>query len=121
MTGPSIVCFRDDLRIADNPALQAAAERGEKVLAVFILDEVSPDIRALGGASKWWLHHSLTALTASLMPPEVMSAMQYASRHFVNLISLQDAVGARIAQMLECESAMVTSGAAGALTIGTAA
>ena len=66
MTGPSIVCFRDDLRIADNPALQAAAERGEKVLAVFILDEVSPDIRALGGASKWWLHHSLTALTASL-------------------------------------------------------
>ncbi|MBL0156412.1 MAG: aminotransferase class V-fold PLP-dependent enzyme [Bryobacterales bacterium] len=62
-----------------------------------------------------------TALTASLMSPEVMSAMQYASRRFVNLISLQDAVGARIAQMLECEAAVVTSGAAGALTIGTAA
>jgi deoxyribodipyrimidine photo-lyase len=66
VTGPSIVCFRDDLRIADNPALQAAAERGEPVLAVYILDEVSPDIRPLGGASKWWLHHSLTALTAAL-------------------------------------------------------
>lgn len=66
MTSPSIVFFRDDLRIADNPALQAAAERGDPVLAVFILDEVSPDIRPLGGAGKWWLHHSLSCLTASL-------------------------------------------------------
>lgn len=73
---------------------------------------VTPFINAAG---------TYTTLTASLMPPEVMSAMQYASRQFVNLIKLQDAVGARIAQMLECESAMVTSGAAGALTIGTAA
>ncbi|HEY3439789.1 MAG TPA: aminotransferase class V-fold PLP-dependent enzyme [Paludibaculum sp.] len=74
--------------------------------------DVLPFINAAG---------TYTALTASLMPPEVMSAMQYASRQFVNLISLQDAVGARIAHMLECEAAMVTSGAAGALTIGTAA
>lgn len=66
MTNPSIVLFRDDLRIADNPALQSAAERGDPVLAVFIFDEVSPDIRPLGAASKWWLHHSLTALSASL-------------------------------------------------------
>ena len=73
---------------------------------------VTPFINAAG---------TYTTLTASLMPPDVMSAMQYASRQFVNLIKLQDAVGARIAQMLECESAMVTSGAAGALTIGTAA
>ena len=72
---------------------------------------VTPFINAAG---------TYTALTASLMPPEVMSAMQYASRQFVNLTKLQEAVGARIAQMLECESAMVTSGAAGALTCGTA-
>lgn len=74
--------------------------------------QVTPFINAAG---------TYTALTASLMPVEIMSAMQYASRHFVHLTKLQDAVGARIAQMLECESAMVTSGAAGALTCGTAA
>ena len=62
-----------------------------------------------------------TALTASLMPPEVMRAIEYASRHYVHLSKLQDAVGARIAALLGAEAAMVTSGAAGALAIGTAA
>jgi D-glucosaminate-6-phosphate ammonia-lyase len=61
-----------------------------------------------------------TVLTASLMPPEVMAAIQYASRHFVHLVKLQDAVGARIASLLGAEAAMVTSGAAGAMTVGTA-
>ncbi len=61
-----------------------------------------------------------TALTASLMPPEVMAAMEYASRSFVSLNELQDAVGAKIAEMVGAEAAMVTSGAAGALTVGTA-
>ena len=73
---------------------------------------VTPFINAAG---------TYTTLTASLMPPEVMAAMQFASRQYVNLIKLQDGVGARIAELLECESAMVTSGAAGALTVGTAA
>lgn len=62
-----------------------------------------------------------TMLTASLMPPEVMEAMAEASRKYVSLTELQDAVGQRIAELLECEAAMVTSGAAGALTVGTAA
>jgi D-glucosaminate-6-phosphate ammonia-lyase len=62
-----------------------------------------------------------TVLTASLMPPEVMEAINYASRAFVNLIDLQAAVGKRIAELIGCEAAMVTSGAAGALTVGTAA
>lgn len=61
-----------------------------------------------------------TVLTASLMPPEVMAAMDYASRRFVHLVKLQDAVGARIASLLGAEAAMVTSGAAGAMTVGTA-
>jgi D-glucosaminate-6-phosphate ammonia-lyase len=61
-----------------------------------------------------------TTLTASLMQPEVVAAYQYASKQFVSLIELQDKAGARIAQMLESEAAMVTSGAAGALTCGTA-
>jgi D-glucosaminate-6-phosphate ammonia-lyase len=62
-----------------------------------------------------------TALTASLMPREVMEAMNYASRYYVSLNELQEAVGARIASLLGVEAAMVTSGAAGALTCGTAA
>jgi len=62
-----------------------------------------------------------TALTASLMAPEVIAAIEYGSKHFVSLNELQDKVGARIAELLSAEAAMVTSGAAGALTCGTAA
>ncbi|MEJ1154602.1 deoxyribodipyrimidine photo-lyase [Microbacterium marmarense] len=58
----SIVWFRDDLRLADNPALHAALERGGPVLCLFVLDEQSPGVRPLGGAAKWWLHHSLASL-----------------------------------------------------------
>ena len=62
-----------------------------------------------------------TAMTASLMPPQVIDAITYASRHYVMLDELHDRVGARIAMLLQCEGAMVTSGAASALTLGTAA
>ncbi len=62
-----------------------------------------------------------TAMTASLMPPEVMDAITYASRHYVMLDELHDKVGARIATLVHAEAAMVTSGAASALTLGTAA
>ncbi|MGV8969772.1 MAG: cryptochrome/photolyase family protein [Microbacteriaceae bacterium] len=64
--GPSIVWLRDDLRLSDNPALTAAVDRGTSVIVVYLLDEESPGIRPLGGASKWWLHHSLTRLADSL-------------------------------------------------------
>jgi L-seryl-tRNA(Ser) seleniumtransferase len=62
-----------------------------------------------------------TAMTASLMPPEVIDAMEYASKHYVMLDELHDKVGERIAALLRCEAAMVTAGAASALTLGTAA
>jgi D-glucosaminate-6-phosphate ammonia-lyase len=61
-----------------------------------------------------------TMLTASLMQPEAVAAMNYASRLFVRLDEVQDAVGKRIAELTGAEAAMVTSGAAGALTVGTA-
>ena len=64
--GPSIVWLRNDLRLADNPALAAAIERGGPVVVVFIHDEVSSGIRPLGGAAQWWLHHSLERLSARL-------------------------------------------------------
>jgi len=62
-----------------------------------------------------------TAMTASLMPREVVEAIEYASEHYVMLDELHDKVGVRLASLLSCEAAMVTSGAASALTLGTAA
>lgn len=57
--------FRQDLRLSDNPALYHAAKAGT-VIPIYILDEVNCGDRAMGGASKWWLHHSLEALNESL-------------------------------------------------------
>jgi len=62
-----------------------------------------------------------TYLTGSLMFPEVAEAMTEASQHFVNLLELQEKAGEKIARMLGVEAAMVTSGAAGAIMLGTAA
>jgi L-seryl-tRNA(Ser) seleniumtransferase len=62
-----------------------------------------------------------TAMTASLMAPEAMEAINYASKHYVMLDELHDRVGERIAALVRAEAAMVTSGAASALTLGTAA
>ncbi len=66
MTQPTIVWFRDDLRLADHPALREAAAADGPVIAVFVLDEESPGIRPLGGAARWWLHHSLASLADDL-------------------------------------------------------
>jgi deoxyribodipyrimidine photo-lyase len=63
---PAIVWFRDDLRIADNPALFAAADSGHPVVCVYVWDEESPGFRRAGGAARWWLHHSLTRLGSRL-------------------------------------------------------
>lgn len=65
-SGATVVWFRDDLRVSDNPALSTAIDRGEPVVALYILDEVSAGIRPLGAASKWWLHESLLCLERSL-------------------------------------------------------
>jgi uncharacterized pyridoxal phosphate-dependent enzyme len=62
-----------------------------------------------------------TVLTASLMRPEVVEAINYGSKRFVPLNDLHDAVGKRLAQLLGVEAVMITSGAAAALTLGTAA
>ncbi len=63
---PAIVWFRDDLRLADHAALHAAIESGRPLVPVFVLDAGSAGPWALGGASRWWLHHSLASLAASL-------------------------------------------------------
>ena len=61
-----------------------------------------------------------TKMTGSLMRPEVLDAYQYATKDYVMLDELQDRVGERISALLGCEAATVTSGAASAITLGTA-
>ena len=61
---PALLWFRQDLRLGDNPALHAAA--GRPLLPVYVLDDESAGRWASGGASRWWLHHSLAALRADL-------------------------------------------------------
>jgi L-seryl-tRNA(Ser) seleniumtransferase len=63
----------------------------------------------------------MTTLGGSLMPDEVVAAWVDAARHFVDLFDLQNKVGARIARLIGVEAAMVTTGAAGAMLLGTAA
>lgn len=63
---PIIVLFRHDLRVVDHPALTAAAESGAPVIPLYVLDEAAPGRWAPGGATRWWLHHSLDALSTSL-------------------------------------------------------
>jgi deoxyribodipyrimidine photo-lyase len=63
---PAVVWFRDDLRLDDHPALAAAVASGRPVVALYVLDEVSPAIRPLGAASRWWLNHSLARLGEAL-------------------------------------------------------
>ncbi len=62
----SIVWFRQDLRLADNPALLAAIRHGGPVFPVFIWEPEEEGTWQLGGASRWWLHQSLGELDASL-------------------------------------------------------
>ena len=61
----NVMWFRQDLRLADNPALTNALEDG-KTLPIFILDNVNSKEHVNGAASKWWLHHSLIKLNKSL-------------------------------------------------------
>ena len=61
-----------------------------------------------------------TSMTGSLMPKEVTDAISYGTTEYVNLDDLQDKVGERIAELLECEYATVSSGCFGAMSIGMA-
>jgi deoxyribodipyrimidine photo-lyase len=84
----TLVLFRQDLRLGDNPALQAAAERGAVVLA-YVLDEETPGRWRLGAASRWWLHHSLAALAEDIV------------RHGNQLILRRGATPAEVLQLVE--------------------
>ena len=80
MSDTQIVWLRRDLRLADNSALYEAAKQGP-VVAVFVLDDEVAKTHAYGGASRWWLHHSLADLQNS-----------YAKRHAKIVLRRGDAV-----------------------------
>ncbi len=62
----TIVWFRQDLRLQDNPALTAAVARGQPIVPVYILDDEGEGNWGMGAASRWWLHYSLTRLDEAL-------------------------------------------------------
>ncbi|GHD02757.1 cryptochrome/photolyase family protein [Novosphingobium pokkalii] len=66
MTSPTIVWLRRDLRLHDQAAFRAAAQSGNPVIPVYVLDDETPKHRRMGAASRWWLHHSLARLDADL-------------------------------------------------------
>src|SRR4051794_23189902 len=105
--------------LAGVPAIPLLASGGEAAAR-----EVTPSrdvIQELGVRSFINAAGTFTALTGSLMRPEVMEAMQVASRKYVVLDDLHAAVGQRIAELLGCPAALVTSGCASALSLATAA
>jgi L-seryl-tRNA(Ser) seleniumtransferase len=96
------------------PALAATpqAAAAEPLRDVYRELGVRPIINAAG---------TFTFLGGSLMAPETLAALNAAARQFVNLGELQAAVSKKIAALLGCEAALVTCGAASALTLATAA
>jgi D-glucosaminate-6-phosphate ammonia-lyase len=92
--------------LAGGPAAAAVPKRD--LLAEL---KVRPFINAAG---------TYTTHSGSLMRPEVMETINYASQYFVEVDELHDAVGKRIAELVGSQAAMVTAGAASALTLGTA-
>src|SRR5580704_6059967 len=91
---------------------QGAAKSAPTVTDYYQKLGVTPLINAAG---------TYTVLSASTMPDEVRAAIELAAKRPVNLNELLDASGAYLAKRLRCEAALVTSGAAGALVVGTAA
>jgi len=91
---------------------QGSAESTPKAVDYYQKLGVTPLINAAG---------TYTVLSASTMPDEVRAAIELAARSPVNLNELIEASGVYLAKQLRCEAALVTSGAAAALVVGTAA
>jgi len=100
--------------LAAFPTLESRALGKESTAGVDYYQKlgVTPFINAAG---------TYTVLSASTMPDEVKAAIALAAKKPVNLNELLEASGAYLAKQLRCEAALVTSGAAAALVVGTAA
>ena len=92
MSSPQIVWLRRDLRMADNPALYTAAQEGP-VVAVYVLDDARAKNHAYGGASRWWLHHSLESLSTSFAKRHASIVLRKGDA-VEHLLQIAEAVGA---------------------------
>lgn len=97
-----------------SPLAAAAApkETAAPDASIYTRIGVQPVINGMG---------TVTMLGGSLMPPEVIRAMNEASRHFIPLAELQKKVGARLAELLNVPAALVTCGAASSIAVAAAA
>jgi deoxyribodipyrimidine photo-lyase len=93
MNSPVIVWLRRDLRLSDQPAIAEAARQGP-VVPVYVLDDETPKHRRMGGASRWWLHHSLQSLDAALREKGSRLILRKGSSEDV-LKAVAEEVGAR--------------------------
>lgn len=98
---PVIVWFRQDLRVADQRALLAAASTGAPVIPLYILDDVSPGAWRIGGASRWWLDKSLGALAQSLKA----LGSRLILRRGEAIGALERIIGETGAEMVTCQAA----------------
>lgn len=85
----ALVWFRQDLRLADNPALFEACTNYNTVIPLYILNENS----VLGEAQAWWLHHSLNGLNHSLTTQLKLTLILRKGAAFEILLDLVKAAG----------------------------
>ena len=93
MSDPVILWFRQDLRLADQAAL-AAAVRDGPVIPVYVLDDHAPRQWKMGGASRWWLHHSLRSLDNDLREKGSRLILRQ-GRSIDQIIQIAEEMGAR--------------------------
>ena len=93
MSDPVILWFRQDLRLADQAAL-AAAVRDGPVIPVYVLDDHAPRHWKMGGASRWWLHHSLESLDNDLREKGSRLILRQ-GRSIDQIIQIAEETGAR--------------------------
>jgi len=90
----TLVWFRQDLRLADNPALAAAVQFAAPIVPVFIFAPAEEQSWAPGGASRWWLHHSLSRLEVELRQAGSKLSLRVAADSLTELVRLCRECGA---------------------------
>ena len=100
---PIILWFRQDLRLADHPALTAAVATGQPILPLYVLDDDTPGRWRLGGASRWWLHQSLASLGRALAErgAPLLLRRGVATTVILDLVRATDAVGVYFTRQVE--------------------
>jgi deoxyribodipyrimidine photo-lyase len=94
MSGATILWFRQDLRLADNPALAAAIAAGAAIVPVYIFSPDEEKPWPPGGASRWWLHHSLSRLDEDLRRCGSRLCLRVAADSLAELLALARDCGA---------------------------